>query len=133
LIEAANRAEATALLIRQGYRVFSPEADVEGVDFVVRTPDSELRPVQLKGRPTADIARYGSASIWILFPEPGQVPFRRKWFLVPHELLLAYVKERRRSEKPLKGRSMSSIPKPLAKLIAKFEVLYPTQPDTNEG
>jgi hypothetical protein len=29
-IEAANRAEATAILIRHGYRVYRPEADVSG-------------------------------------------------------------------------------------------------------
>jgi hypothetical protein len=32
-IEAANRAEATALLIRVGYRVYRPEADCYGEDF----------------------------------------------------------------------------------------------------
>jgi hypothetical protein len=33
-IEAANRAEATAVLIRAGYRVYRPEADVNGVEVV---------------------------------------------------------------------------------------------------
>ena len=33
-IEAANRAEATAILIRGGYRVYRPEADVSGEDLV---------------------------------------------------------------------------------------------------
>jgi phosphoglycolate phosphatase-like HAD superfamily hydrolase len=46
-IEAANRAEATAILIRAGYRVYRPEADVSGEDLVIRTPEAEgeLRPV----------------------------------------------------------------------------------------
>jgi hypothetical protein len=33
-IEAANRAEATALLIRAGYRVYRPEADCYGEDLI---------------------------------------------------------------------------------------------------
>ncbi len=41
-IEAANRAEATAILIRTGFRVYRPEADVSGEDIVIRTPDGEL-------------------------------------------------------------------------------------------
>ncbi len=53
-VEAANRAEATALLIRAGYRVYRPEADCYGEDLVVRTPTGELRAVQLKSRPTVD-------------------------------------------------------------------------------
>ena len=34
-VEAANRAEATALLIRADYRVYRPEADCYGEDLVV--------------------------------------------------------------------------------------------------
>ena len=33
-IEAANRAEVTAILIRAGYRVYRPDADVSGEDLV---------------------------------------------------------------------------------------------------
>jgi hypothetical protein len=47
-IEAANRAEATVLLIRGGYRVYRPEADVFGEDLIVRTSDGDLLPVQIK-------------------------------------------------------------------------------------
>lgn len=36
--EAANRAEVTALLIRYGYRVYRPEADIEGEVLVLRLP-----------------------------------------------------------------------------------------------
>ena len=57
-VEAANRAEATALLIRAGYRVHRPEADcygenLYGEDVVVRTPSGELLPLQLRSRPPA--------------------------------------------------------------------------------
>jgi hypothetical protein len=69
-IEAANRAEATALLIRAGYRVYRPEADVSGEDLVVRTPQGELRAVQMKGRPTVDWRRYGGVNVWMLVPDP---------------------------------------------------------------
>ena len=34
-IEAANRAEATAILMRAGYRVYRPEADVSGENLVI--------------------------------------------------------------------------------------------------
>ncbi len=43
-IEAANRAEATALLIRAGYSVYRPEADVRGEDLILRTPAGLLGP-----------------------------------------------------------------------------------------
>lgn len=95
-VEAANRAEATALLIRAGYRVYHPEADCYGEDLVVRTPTSELLAVQLKGRPTVDKLRYGDRDIWMLFPDPGGGPWR-DWFLVPHDHLYRWFK--RRSER----------------------------------
>ena len=46
LIEAANCAEVTAILIRAGYRVYRPEADVSGEDLIIRIPEGELRSVQ---------------------------------------------------------------------------------------
>ena len=52
-LEAANRAEATALLIRAGYRVYRPGADGYGEDLVVRTPSGELLPLPLRSRPPA--------------------------------------------------------------------------------
>ena len=93
-IEAANRAEATAILIRRGYRVYRPEADVAGEDLVIRTPDGELLPVQMKGRPTVDWSRYGDHKIWMLFPDPaGDIP-GRPWFFIKHDELFAWMKER---------------------------------------
>lgn len=93
-IEGANRAEATALLIRAGYRVYRPEADVSGEDLVVRTPQGELRAVQMKGRPTVDWRRYGGLNVWMLFPDPGACQPGRPWFLVPHDDLFAWMEER---------------------------------------
>jgi hypothetical protein len=92
--EAANRAEATALLIRAGYRVYRPEADVSGEDLVIRAPDGELSPVQMKGRPVVEWRRYGGHQIWMLFPDPrGRKP-GRPWFFVKHDELFAWTKER---------------------------------------
>ncbi|MES0199757.1 hypothetical protein [Mesorhizobium sp. M0011] len=94
-IEAANRAEVTALLIRSGYRVYRSEADIDGEDLVVRTPGGELIAVQLKGRPLVDWKRYGDRGIWMLFPsqkyEAGKA---RDWYLVPHDQFFAWVKNR---------------------------------------
>ena len=93
-VEAANRAEATALLIRTGYRVYYPVADVEGEDLVVRTPAKrKLLAVQLKSRPTVDWPRYGGRSLWMLFPDPVAEK-RRDWFLVPHDTLYDWIKRR---------------------------------------
>jgi hypothetical protein len=58
-IEAANRAEATALLIRAGLRVYRPEADCYGEDLIVRDHDGQLHAVQLKSRPTVNPRKYG--------------------------------------------------------------------------
>ena len=54
-VKAANRAEATALLVPAGYRVHRPEADcygedLYGEDLVERTPSGELLPLQLRSR-----------------------------------------------------------------------------------
>jgi hypothetical protein len=91
-IEAANRAEATVLLIRGGYRVYRPEADVHGEDLILRSPAGELLGVQLKARPTVELAKYGGKNIWLLFPDPsGMIP-GRDWFLVLHDVLFEYEK-----------------------------------------
>ncbi|HVB67503.1 MAG TPA: hypothetical protein VNE67_06560 [Acetobacteraceae bacterium] len=93
-IEAANRAEATAILIRTGYRVYRPEADVSGEDLVIRALDGELRAAQMKGRPTVDRRRYGGREIWMLFPDPTGAKPGRPWFFVKHDELFAWVKNR---------------------------------------
>lgn len=97
LVEAANRAEATAILVGAGFRVYRPEADVGGEDLVVLDPnDLELKMVQLKSRPIVDLARYGPPrKIWMLFPDPSKAPMSgRDWFLIRHDELFEWVKER---------------------------------------
>jgi hypothetical protein len=91
--EAANRAEVTALLIRAGYRVYRPEADCYGEDLILRTPNGNLRAVQLKARPEVDWNRYGGRSLWMLFPDP-KGSSGRKWFLVPHDEFYEWTKRK---------------------------------------
>lgn len=93
-IEAANRAEATAILIRAGYRVYRPEADVSGEDMVIHPADGELRPAQMKSRLTVDWRRYGGREIWMLFPDPTGAKPGRPWFFVKHDELFAWIKNR---------------------------------------
>lgn len=130
--EAANSAEVTALLIRYGYRVYRPEADIEGEDLVVRAPDGvqmlkgELRAVQLKGRPIVDWRRYGGRGLWMLFPSAPYVSgVLREWFLVPHDDLFAWVEERHGSA-PKWDRHWSypTIGKDLAFFLSEW-LLYP--------
>ena len=97
-IEAANRAEVTAILIRAGYRVYRPEADVSGEDLVIRIPDGELRSVQMKARPLVHWKLYGGKraggnDMWILFPDPaGDIP-GRPWFFIKHDELFDWYKK----------------------------------------
>lgn len=93
-IEAANRAEATAILIRAGYRVYRPEADVHGEDLVIRSPEGALQSVQMKGRPAVEWKRYGGKTIWMLFPDPQGPQPGRPWFLVEHDEFFQWVKAR---------------------------------------
>jgi hypothetical protein len=94
-IEAANRSEASALLIRCGFRVYHPEADVDGEDLILRSPDGQLRSVQLKGRLHVDGSRYGDRGIWMLFPDQPYGPnVKRCWFLVPHDKLFEWMRQR---------------------------------------
>ena len=93
-IESANRAEATAILIRAGYRVYRPEADVSGEDLVIRTPEGQLRSVQMKARPVVELRRYGGHEIWMLFPDPAGRRPGRPWFLIEHDEFFEWVKAR---------------------------------------
>jgi len=92
-IEAANRAEVTAILIRSGYRVYRPEADLSGEDLVIRIPEGELRSVQMKARPLVHWKLYGGKDMWMLFPDPtGDIP-GRPWFFIKHDELFNWFKK----------------------------------------
>ena len=86
-IEAANRAEVTALLIRAGYRVYRPEADCYGEDLILRALHGELRAVQLKSRPTVDWKRYGGKSLWMMFPNSEASKMRKMVSRTPRGVL----------------------------------------------
>jgi hypothetical protein len=124
-IEAANRAEATALLIRAGYRVYRPEADCYGEDLILRTPSGELRAVQLKGRPAVDWNRYGKGqSLWMLFPDPKSTGLGRKWFLVPHDQFYEWVKARHgHAPKWREAWIYPGVPRELRRFLEKFAVI----------
>lgn len=124
-IEAANRAEATALLIRAGYRVYHPEADCHGEDLILRTPSGELRAIQLKSRPTVDWNKYGGQSLWMLFPDlNGNAAPRRKWFLVPHDQFYKWVKGRHgHAPKWKEAWSFPTVPKELGLFLQKVAVI----------
>ena len=102
-IETANRAEATAILIRAGYRVYRPEADVHGEDLVIRSPEGALRSVQMKGRPAVEWKRYGGKTIWMLFPDPQGPQPGRPWFLVEHDEFFQWVKARHGTAQGMDG------------------------------
>lgn len=121
-IEAANRAEATALLIRAGYRVYRPEADCYGEDLVLRTPGGKLLAVQLKSRMTVNRVKYGSTALWMLFPSTKfKAGVRRQWLLVPHDVLYNLV-ERNHGHAPTFAGEWSSqtVSKADLKILAKF-------------
>lgn len=94
LLEAANRAEVTALLIRAGYRVYRPEADTEGEDLVLRQPSGVLIAVQQKGRVHVERDKYAERNIWMLFPDaPFDGKRQRDWFLIEHDRLFRWLEK----------------------------------------
>jgi hypothetical protein len=133
--EAANRAEATALLIRCDYRVYRPEADIEGEDLVIRTPAGELFGVQLKGRPVVDWPRYGDRGLLMLFPSALYRPAEpRTWFLVPHDPFYAWVLARHGHAKGgNEAWSYPGISQKLAAFLAPHAIVAPAEPNEAAG
>ncbi|GJD86682.1 hypothetical protein BHAOGJBA_0177 [Methylobacterium hispanicum] len=133
-IEAANRAEATALLIRCGFRVYRPEADIEGEDLVLRQPAGMLIPVQLKPRIYVDGQRYSGLGLFMLFPLGPFTPAApRPWFLTPHDPLYAEVEKRHGHTPKWTGRWHSAYPgSALREYLAPFEVTPPAEPEAPE-
>jgi len=120
-IEAAHRAEATAILILAGFRVYRPEADVSGEDLVIRTPGGALRVVQMKSRPTVELSRYSGRSLWMLFPDPKGPKPGRPWYLIKHDVLYDWVKKRHGAAKGWKNAwSYPSVSADLRKFLRPF-------------
>ena len=138
-LEAANRAEATALLIRSFYRVYRPEADVDGEDLILRAPPwptssataCELLRTQLKGRPTVDWPRYGGKEIRMLFPNP-QGALGRPWYLMPHDNFFDWVKSRHCGAPRWQDYwSYRTMPQVLAEFLEPFRVELGASPDAD--
>lgn len=123
-IEAANRAEITARLIRLGYRVYAPEVDSHGEDLVIRSPKNDLLSVQMKGRPTVNKNKYGGRrNIWMLFPDPTGQSFVREWYLIPHKILYKWMRMKHGKASGWDGNwSDPKISKELKKLLHPYRV-----------
>ncbi|MEP2736620.1 MAG: hypothetical protein ABJP34_10000 [Erythrobacter sp.] len=124
-VEAANRGEVTAILIRLGYQVYRPEADVGGVDLLVRKPCGKLLDVQLKGRLTVNFGAYGGdPPIWMLFPHATwKFNGVRRWFLVPHNHLYAEMEKRHGKAKGWRQAwSVSTPAKAVLEFLGPYEI-----------
>ncbi|MCX7383114.1 MAG: hypothetical protein NT133_17265 [Alphaproteobacteria bacterium] len=124
LIEAANRAEVTAILIRSGYRVLSPEADIDGGDmFLMRTSDRVMLVAQLKGRPACH-DKYRGKDIHMLFPAPATAPLRRDWYLMPHDPLFDFAKGVYKPDKEFKERHWPKMTSELQGCLDKHAIRF---------
>ena len=92
IIEAVNRNEVTAILLSLGYMVYKPEADVDGIDFIIKTPTDNILKCQLKSRSWVEWDRYGGKNIFMIFPGIGEV-MKRDWYLVAHDKLFIIQKK----------------------------------------
>jgi hypothetical protein len=86
IVEASNLAEVTALLLSKNYMLYRPEADINGIDFLLTDPFDKVFKCQLKSRAFIHPNMYGRKNIWMIFPGKGE-PFARDWFLIPHDKL----------------------------------------------
>ena len=136
-IEAANRAEVTAILIRTGNRVYRPEADVFGEDLVIRRQGSdELLMVQMKSRPMVHWSLYGDRNIWMLFPDPVADIQCRPWFLIKHDELFERFKGQHGTSPGWEQRSKANLPewsekrisKTLREFLLQFKLPLPQHP-----
>lgn len=122
--EAINRCEVTIHLLQKGYMVFRPEADVDGVDFVVRTPDGKYLPCQLKSRSTVQPKKYGGKGIWMIFPGKGK-PLHRDWYLIEHDRLLSIQKKKHGSAPNWNDKAKGEFwTEPVGKLLAEQLAKY---------
>jgi hypothetical protein len=139
-IEAANRAEVTAILIRTGNRVYRPEADVSGEDLVIRRLGNDaLLLVQMKSRPMVHSFLYGGRNIWMLFPDPVGDIAGRPWFLIKHDELFEWFKGQhgalpgweQRSKAYLAEWSERRISRDLDEFLQRFKL--PLPPHSTKG
>jgi len=80
--EAIYRAEVSKIFLEHGWMVYTPEADVGGVDFLVMNLETEeVRKIQLKGRWTVD-KKYHGKNIWMCFS------LKDKWYVCEHDKMV---------------------------------------------
>jgi len=130
ITEASNRAEICSLLLSKGYMVYHPEADVNGIDFLIETPAGLIQKCQLKSRAFVHWKKYGGENIHMVFPGVGE-PMRREWYVVPHDKLFHTLKEIHGSapkwDHPVYGEYWHApVSKKLAERLALFAVKSPS-------
>lgn len=119
-IEAINRTELDAVMLRRGYIPFLPVID-SGIDVVYfREADRDLRFVQAKGRVCID-QKYAGRKIEIAFSEDGQ------WYLYPHDDLVEFCKVARLwlhtpSWREKGGYSVKKIPEPMREWMGQWRL-----------
>lgn len=91
LIEAQNLNEVSALFLKKKFMIYRPEADIDGIDFIIQTPENNFLKCQLKSRAYVQWKKYGDKNIYMVFPGQG-VSFQREWYLVPHDTLFEKLK-----------------------------------------
>ena len=92
LIEAQNLNEVSALFLKNKFMMYRPEADIDGIDFIVQTPENNFLKCQLKSRAYVHWNKYGGKNIYMVFPGQGD-SFQREWYLMPHDTLFEKLKE----------------------------------------
>jgi len=130
IVEASNRAEICSLLLGRGYMVYHPEADVDGIDFLIATTNGLLQKCQLKSRALVQWKKYGGKNIYMVFPGIGE-PMQREWYVVPHDKLFHTLKEIHGSapkwDHPVYGEYWHApVSKKLAEILSPFAIKNPS-------
>lgn len=129
ITEASNRAEICSLLLSRGYMVYHPEADVDGIDFLISNPTGLIQKCQLKSRALVHWKKYGGKNIHMVFPGTG-AQMQREWYVVPHDELFKKMKEIHGSapkwDHPVYGEYWHTpVSRKLAEILSVFAVKNP--------
>jgi hypothetical protein len=132
--EAINRCEVTIHLLQKGYMIFHPEADVDGIDFVLRNPQGKYLPCQLKSRCIVQKDKYGGKGIWMVFPGKGK-SLQRDWYLIEHDRLFSLQKKKHGTAPNWRHKTMGEywsepVGDSLAKQLSKY-LIYSVVPLTD--
>jgi len=117
--EAYNFQRVSAVLADFGFCTIRLSDDWSGADFIAQHIDGTFLKVQLKGRLTF-AKKYEGKDLWLCFPSDGG------WYLYPHDVMLAKVKEKKTTLEFSKAWSVDggyNVPPPLGKALK--EILAP--------